>query len=767
MTSSGFDAKGSSHVDARLPEELAEGGADAAAAPTARRLVALIGNPNTGKTTLFNRLTGSSARVGNYPGITVDRRIGELAIEGRTVDLLDLPGTYSLTARSPEEQIAIEATLGLDGQPTPDLAVVVVDAGQLVRNLYLVLQLIELEVPVVVALNMIDEVDPRPDVSALTALFGVPFIPASARRGDGIDELLAAIERGLVEPPRGRVTVRYPGELLAEVPAIVEALPRDWRVDGDQGGPGLLGRADALALWALGSLDDDDELAHIPSSLRRAVGKVIERERDVDGEIIVARYAFLDEHVAPLAARPDASRAIPWSDRVDRVALHPVWGFLVFITLMLVLFQSLFTWSAPLIEAVEAVVGWVGGLVGGVLPEGVVSNLVTEGVIGGVGNVIVFLPQILLLFLMLGFLEDSGYMARAAYLMDRVMKSLGLHGRAFVPMLSGCACAIPAIMATRTMERERDRLLTMLVIPLMTCSARLPVYTLIIAALFPPSQLFGFVPVQGLLMVFMYFFATFTALGAAGVIGRTVVKGRRMPLLLELPPYRMPTMKSVVRQTWERARSFLREAGTVILAFTIILWALLSYPKPDRPEPLATKAVATIQYAMPDATPPDGGVDVDALADNAEAVTNYQQEKLRGSYGGQLGHAIEPAIEPLGFDWKIGVGLIGAFAAREVFISTMGLVYGIGGDVDEESAPLRDRIKQESHADGAPVYTPLVGLSLMIFFALACQCMSTIAVVKRETKSWKWPAFLFVYMTTLAWVMSFLVYQGGKLLGFG
>ncbi|MEQ9324124.1 MAG: ferrous iron transporter B, partial [Polyangiaceae bacterium] len=317
-------------------------------------------------------------------------------------------------------------------------------------------------------------------------------------------------------------------------------------------------------------------------------------------------------------------------------------------------------------------------------------------VIGGVGNVIVFLPQILLLFLMLGFLEDSGYMARAAYLMDRVMKSLGLHGRAFVPMLSGCACAIPAIMATRTMERERDRLLTMLVIPLMTCSARLPVYTLIIAALFPPSQLFGFVPVQGLLMVFMYFFATFTALGAAGVIGRTVVKGRRMPLLLELPPYRMPTMKSVVRQTWERARSFLREAGTVILAFTIILWALLSYPKPDRPEPLATKAVATIQYAMPDATPPDGGV-----------------------------------------------------------------------DVDEESAPLRDRIKQESHADGAPVYTPLVGLSLMIFFALACQCMSTIAVVKRETKSWKWPAFLFVYMTTLAWVMSFLVYQGGKLLGFG
>lgn len=743
------------------------GESDAAVGPRARRLVALIGNPNTGKTTLFNRLTGSSARVGNYPGITVDRRVGELALEARSVDLLDLPGTYSLVARSPEEQIAIEATLGLDGQPKPDLAVVVVDAGQLVRNLYLVIQLMELEVPMVVAINMIDEVDPRPDLPGLEALFGIPFIATSARSGDGVDELLAAIARRLDDPPRGRAEVTYPAELLADLPTIRDALPQDWRLEGDEGTGGSLGRADALALWALGSLDDDDELAHIPSSLRDAVRTVVSEGRDVDAEIIVARYAFLDEHVAPLATREDASRAIPWSDRVDRVALHPVWGFVIFLTLMLVLFQALFSWSSPLIEVVEAVVGWAGGLAGTVLPQGVVADLVTEGVIGGVGNVIVFLPQILLLFLMLGFLEDSGYMARAAYLMDRVMKSLGLHGRAFVPMLSGCACAIPAIMATRTMERERDRLLTMLVIPLMTCSARLPVYTLIIAALFPPSQLFGVVPVQGLLMVFMYFFATFTALAAAGVIGRTVVKGRRMPLLLELPPYRMPTAKSVLRQTWERARSFLKEAGTVILAFTIILWALLSYPKPDRPPPLPTKAVATIQYALPDVAPPEGGVDVDALADNGEAVAAYQREKLRGSLGGKLGHAIEPVIEPLGFDWKIGVGLIGAFAAREVFISTMGLVYGIGGDVDEESTPLRDQIKKESRADGEPVYTPLVGLSLMIFFALACQCMSTIAVVKRETKSWKWPAFLFAYMTTLAWVMSFLVYQGGKLLGFG
>ena len=462
-----------------------------------------------------------------------------------------------------------------------------------------------------------------------------------------------------------------------------------------------------------------------------------------------------------------AKTRIALSDRVDRVVLHPVWGFAIFIGLMLVVFQALFSWSDPLIGLIEAAVGEVASLARDVIPPGFWADLVVEGVIGGVGNVIVFLPQILLLFLMLGFLEDSGYMARAAYLMDRVMRALGLHGRAFVPMLSGCACAIPAIMATRTMERERDRLLTMLVIPLMTCSARLPVYTLIIAALFPPTKVFGVMPVQGLLMVFMYFFATLTALAAAGVIGRTVVRGRRMPLLLELPPYRMPTLRSVARQTMDRAGSFLREAGTVIMAFTILLWGLLSYPKPSEPRPLDTVAVASITERAPfAAAPPADPIDVAALADNGDAVADWQRAKLSNSYGGRLGRGIEPAIAPLGFDWKLGVGLIGAFAAREVFVSTMGLVYGIAGEVDEESAPLRDRIRAETRATGEPVYTPLVGLSLMVFFALACQCMSTIAVVRRETKSWRWPAFLFGYMTILAWLASFLVYQGGKLLGF-
>jgi ferrous iron transport protein B len=364
--------------------------------------------------------------------------------------------------------------------------------------------------------------------------------------------------------------------------------------------------------------------------------------------------------------------------------------------------------------------------------------------------VVVFLPQILLLFFFIGLMEDSGYMARVAYLMDRIMKSMNLNGRAFVPMLSGFACAVPAILATRTMERQRDRLLTMMVVPLMTCSARLPVYTLVIAALFPAGHVLGIFPVQGLLMVGMYLFSAVTALVAAWVLSRRVraLRAKRLPFVIELPPYRIPRLGDVVRMMWERTSYFLREAGTVILACTIALWALLSFPRHTQTDYDARVAAAP-------------------TAEQVASLENQRDaERLRESYGGRLGHAIEPAIAPLGFDWKIGIGIIGAFAAREVFISTMGVVYSAGGDVDETSDTLRQRIRAEVREDGRPVYTPLVGLSLMIFFALACQCMSTLAVVKRETGTYRWPLFLFAYMTVLAWVTSFAVYQGGRLLGF-
>ena len=741
--------------------------------PETGALIALAGNPNTGKTTVFNRLTGASARVGNYPGITVERRSGTRQLGQRTVEIVDLPGCYSLSARSAEEQIAMESVLGLGGNPRPDLVVLVVDAGQLVRNTYLLLQLLELEVPVVVALNMVDELDEPPDTDALSASFGVPFVATNARVGTGIKELVKAITTRLLLPPERRLAppleVPYPPELLQDADGIRDALPTNWQSASDA-------RTRGLALWALASIDTDDELAHIDPALREKVlathaqaraGTDQNPPRDIDEEIVASRYALLDQRFAALGtAKQKSARAARRTEMIDRVLLHPVWGFVVFGVLMIGLFQLLFAGADPAIGVIEDLFGWLADASRAALPEGFFADLIAEGVIGGVGNVVVFLPQILLLFLMLGFLEDSGYMARAAYLMDRIMKFLGLHGRAFVPMLSGCACAIPAIMATRTMERERDRVLTMLVIPLMTCSARLPVYALIIAALFPPSRVMGIFPVQGFLLFFMYAFATCMALIVAAVLSRTVVKGRRIPLLLELPPYRLPTLRSVAKQTGERAWVFLKEAGTVILVITIILWGLLSFPKPDvdavalaAPETTATAAAAT-------AAPAEATAATTVVA-SPDPETVAARDAIRNSYGGRLGHLIEPVIEPLGFDWKLGIGIIGAFAAREVFVSTMGVVYGVGEDADEESVPLRDKIRADTHPDGSPIYTPLMGLSLMIFFALACQCMSTLAVVKRETRGWKWPVFLFSYMTVLAWTMSFVVYQGGRLLGFG
>ncbi|NOY26019.1 MAG: ferrous iron transport protein B, partial [Oligoflexia bacterium] len=543
-----------------------------------------------------------------------------------------------------------------------------------------------------------------------------------------LDQLQTTLADALTRRPPPPPRVAYPETVRADIEALTPIVRQVWQVDGF--------RARGLALWALTSLDDHDELEDIPPELRLAVQGRAGPGRDIDQEIIASRYAFLDQHVGRLVPKT-GSRTL--TDRLDQVLLHPVWGFAVFIGFMLVIFQALFSGANPFIDAIGWAVSGIATVAVSVLPPGFLTDLLVEGVIGGVGNVIVFLPQILMLFGFIGLLEDSGYMARAAYLMDRIMKSVGLHGRAFVPMMSGYACAVPAIMATRTMERKRDRLLTMMVVPLMSCSARLPVYTLIIAALFPPTRVFGVLPLQGVLMTVMYLFSTFIALVAAGVLGRTVLKGQRVPLILELPPIRLPSFQSVLRLMWSRSRVFLSEAGTIILACSVVLWGLLSYPK------------------LPELGPGASQQDVAA----------WQAESLEHSYAGQLGKAIEPAIAPLGYDWKIGVGLIGAFAAREVFVSTMGLVYGVGEGADAQSISLREKMRSQRRPDGKPIYSPLTGISLMVFIALAAQCMSTLAAVQRETRSYRWPAFLFIYMTSLAWVSSFVVYQVGRLLGFG
>ncbi|HTJ41684.1 MAG TPA: ferrous iron transport protein B [Kofleriaceae bacterium] len=697
-------------------------------------LVAVAGNPNTGKTTLFNALTGARAKVGNYPGVTVERRTATLPTSRGPVELLDVPGCYSLLARTGEEQIALASLAGL-GERRPDAVVFCVDATQATRSSYLVLQAQELGLRAIVALTMVDEAGgAAPDAKQLAAELGCEVVPMVAKRGVGVKEIVGAIERALAAGPAEAVQRWTPSPALADAIARVKsALPADWP------------ETDAIALWALMSLDAEDELVGVPESLRRAVAAVGLAPNAVDDEVVHARWKWLDAHVQPLIKRPpDRTR----TQRVDRILLHRAGGFAIFVAIMFVVFMSLFAWTAPVIDAIDHSFAWSRAHLHTLLPDGIIGDFLADGVIAGVGSVMVFLPQILLLFFFIGLLEDCGYMARVAFLMDRIMKAMNLHGRAFVPMLSGYACAVPAILATRTMERQRDRLLTMLVVPLMTCSARLPVYTLIIGALFAGSHW-----TQGFLMVGMYGFSVLTALTAAVVLSRVVkpLRAKRLPFVIELPPYRLPSGRDVLRQMWDRTAMFLREAGTVILGCTIALWALLYFPREL----------------------PAGSPDYDVLIQKAptpEARTALENEKagamLANSYGGRLGRAIEPAIAPMGFDWKIGVGVIGAFAAREVFISTMGVVYSVGSDVDEDSPGLRQAMKTAKRADGKPLYTPLVGLCLMIFFALACQCMSTLAVVKRETGGYKWPLFLFAYMTVLAWVVTTAVYQGGRLLGF-
>jgi len=723
---------------------------------TELRRVAIAGNPNTGKTTLFNRLTGKRAKVGNYPGVTVDRHFGPLTLEsGETVELMDVPGTYSLAARSPEEQLAIQAVAGLHPLERPALVVVVVDATQLIRNLYLVLQLIELDLPIVIALNMVDrlaETGQDVDAKALARELGVPVVPVVAQKGTGLDELGAAITRVLGDPARGRSTWHWETQdpLLAnDILNVEQAVPDEWATDSER-------RRRALALWAMLSLDEADELS-VPDGLRQVVEKrrhlADASGRNLEEEIIRGRYDWLDARAPAFLHESPASRSR--TDKIDAVLLHPALGFAIFLGAMTVLFQSLFAGADPVIGWIEAAFGWLGAGVESLLPASLFTDLVVNGLIAGVGSVLVFLPQILLLFFFIGVMEDTGYMARVAYLMDRIMRLLGLHGRAFVPMLSGFACAVPAIMATRTMERRRDRLLTMMVVPLMTCSARLPVYGLLIAALFPVGT--GRPFTQGLLLAGMYLFSTVIALAAAAVIGRTMLRGPHVPLLLEMPPYRIPHWPSVVRMMWEKSMVFVKEAGTIILLCTVAMWVLLSFPR----HPTLDRDYDALRAAV-QAEPADAkqGPRL-ARLDSEEAGA-----RLRASYGGRLGLAIEPTIEPLGFDWKIGVGLIGAFAAREVFVSTMAVVYGLEEHEDETSTALRDRIRGETRPDGSRLYTPLVCFSLMVFFALACQCMSTLAAVRRETATWRWPAFLFVYMTALAWVASLIVYQGGRLLGF-
>ena len=735
--------------------------------------VVLCGNPNCGKTTLFNALTGLRAKVGNYSGVTVERKEGRLigAPKGAAFTLLDLPGTYSLSPQSLDEQIARDVLFHrLAEVPAPDLVVVVVDASNLQRNLYFATQVIELGYPTIVALNMIDvarENGHDIDTAKLGRELGVPVFPVVASKDEGVKSLREAILAATARPRQPTVPRQFcalPDALAAEVIALSRALIQAFPASCFQS------RSEALLV-----LSDEKFLpmsgAHYPEAIRAAVvaarGRLDGAGVDWRSAAIEARYiclAAIQQSVTTETAAPTEN----WSDRIDRVVTHKIWGTLIFIGIMALMFQSIFTIAKWPMDMLEAGVEWFGGLVGGMLAEGALHSLLVDGVIAGVGAVVVFLPQICLLFFFIGLLEDTGYMARAAFLMDRLMSKVGLHGKSFIPMLSSFACAIPGIMAARTIESPKDRLVTILVAPLMSCSARLPVYTLLIAACIPPKRFAGIFGLQGLTMLAMYLLGIIVALLMAWLFKKTLLKGPTPMLILELPPYKHPLPRTVLRHMWERSKLFLGRAGTVILGINILLWFLASYPKSaalDQEFAAKRQAIAAAPVPGADAQAAEAG-----RAAKLAALDNEQAgENLRHSYAGRGGQWIEPLIAPLGFDWKIGIGIVSSFAAREVFVSTMSLVYNVGNgdDSDRATLTLAQTLRDEKRPDGSRVYTTLVGVTLMVFYVFALQCVSTVVIVRRETNSWKWPIFQWLYMGALAWVLAFLTYQGGKLLGLG
>ncbi len=711
----------------------------APAAPRSAPVYALVGNPNCGKSTLFNALTGLKQKVGNYPGVTVERKVGTAYTQhGQPLTLIDLPGAYSLAARSPDEAVTRDVLLGRRADtPTPDRIICIADATNLERNLYLVHQILDLGRPVILVLNMMDlaaQAGLTVRADHLSRELGIPVIPCEAAHGKGLIELKLALSRPDLPLPRHAWDI--PAALAPAVSELQASL------SAQDGKAPLVARAEALLL-----LTDPDPVRVAGSTpLSAATARILEswKQRwssdgtDCSGTLVAARYDAIGrlarETIVPPAtgAHPTAADAtLALSDRIDAVATHPVWGWVIFASIMATMFLGIFTLAGIPMGWIESLMGWLGDHVSALLPPGDFHDLVIDGALAGIGGVIIFLPQILILFFFIGLLESTGYMARAAFIMDRVMSRVGLNGKSFIPLLSSYACAIPGIMAARTIEEPKDRLATILVAPFMSCSARLPVYLLLIAALVSSNE----VPLgtQVGLMLLMYFLGTAGAFAFAWLFKKTLLRGAPPLMIMELPPYRLPRLRDVAWQMWERGAVFVKRAGTVILALSIVLWFLANFPKPP---------------AVAEGEPP-----VDALAH---------------SFAGRAGHAIEPLIAPLGFDWRIGIGLIQSFAAREVFNSSMGVIFAVEESDDEAAtqAHLRDALRTAVRPDGTPLFTPLVCLSLMVFYVFAMQCISTIAVVKRETAGWKWPLFQLAYMTGTAWLACFILYQVGRALGF-
>ncbi len=716
------------------------------------KYIALIGNPNCGKTAIFNHLTGLDQKVSNYPGITVEKKTGKLKSDSDDViNVLDLPGTYSITPESIDERVVAEQFMDwIHGINRPSAIISVVDATNLSRNLYLTTQLLDLGIPVILALNMMDRVKDKsvlPEFSDLKEKFGLAaVVPMSALEGWGLNELKNAIQTSITirNPRKSRMLFSSHLEVHELLNPLSEYLqqqfdytPRLARVQALR----LITRQSAVDLYRpphSGEHYFDTEIVSIIEELREAAVQAIEKaglnHRTLEATI---RYTWLDNLLQQSENKEvEVLRKITRSEKLDKILTHPIFGPIIFISLLVFIFQSIFSWSTYPMDWIDAGIGLIGNSILDIMSAGILRDLIVEGIIGGVGAILIFLPQILILVFFMTLLEDSGYMSRVAFIFDKFMTKVGLHGRSVLPLMSGYACAIPGVMATRTIDGWKERLTTIMVLPLMSCSARLPIYALMIGAFIPARKVFGLFNLQGLTFIFMYFLGTFTALVIAKILSKFIKTKGHSSFVMELPPYRVPLMRSVFHQVYSRGKLFLFNAGKIIMAISVVLWFLASFPK----------------------------VTVDSTN-----ISNLEQieivNPIHNSYAGKIGHTIEPIIAPLGFDWKIGVGLITSFAAREVVISTLATLYNVEGD-GENVVSLSESMKNDINPKtGLPVYSTLVALSLMVFYVFAAQCMATFAIVRYETNSWKWPLIMITYMTSLAYIASFLVYQGGSLIG--
>lgn len=721
--------------------------------------VALVGNPNTGKSSLFNALSGLSQRVGNYPGVTVEKKTGRLTTGDQKVELVDLPGTYSLAVRSADELVALDVLLGRAGEPRPDAIVCVVDANNLERNLFLVSQLLHFNCPLLIALNMIDIARRNGveiDVAELSRRLGVPVIPVQGNKRLGIADLRTQILQLTKSAKIPHCPNVYPASFVRAAQEVSQFLPSD-----DQSPNCFL--AQRLLLDSSGELFR--RIGSDQSQLRQEVQRQVEK---LSGEGLalssleaIGRYEWIEQLLKGVVRRPAQHTTV--SDRIDTVLTSRFWGVLIFAIVMLLVFQAVFTWAQPLMAGVEYMFSGLSAFVARLIPAGVFNSLVSDGIIAGVGGVVVFLPQILILFFFIALLEDCGYLSRASYLMDKLMCRVGLSGKSFIPLLSSFACAIPGIMATRIIENRRDRLITILVAPLMSCSARLPIYTLMISAFIPGKRvLFGLISLPALTLFSMYLIGILAAVVVALLLRKTLLKGETPPFVMELPEYKIPSLRLVFARMWERGWAFVRRAGTVIVSVSILIWAAAYFPRNSELQ-LAIKQDYDTRISTLHADP--------SQVQNVEqAIAELQQRRdhevagsqMRNSFLGRAGRLVEPAVRPLGWDWKIASAVIASFPAREVVVAALSVIYSLGDDQDESSASLRDKLHQATW-DGTdrPIYNIPVALSLLVFFSLCAQCFSTLVVMRRETNQWRWPILSFVYMTTLAYLGALVTYQVG------